>query len=611
MTTAEEKMFQEARSAIEAGNRARGKDLLTRLLKQNQENPDYWLWMSGVVDSIKERRYCLNQTLKLDPKNKLARRGLSMLGDLPVDESLVIPFEAQKRKWQLPPLGPVEKPVPKVPWLKVGLSFVGLVAVIILIVWAAQSNRLWLFRGRNMAAFGTAIPTPTYPASPTSTITLTPRIIEPTAPWNILESTYTPTPIYVFTPHPIVEAYSIAMRNYQRDNWLEAIKYFNQALQSQKDAPDLYYHLGEAYLQTGELSNALTAYEEAIKINPDFAPGYYGRAKINLLREDTIDLAVEDLLISVNLDPNYGESYLTLLQAYLKEGDVESAREYLENVEVLLPNTPLLDLAKGRIALSENEFNLAIDYTEKALEKDLTLLSAYKFLGEIFQASGNPKASLDPLLIYIRYNTSFDPEAEILLSTAYAANDNFEEAINLLDKILERDPAYYEGFMQRGIIYTAMEEYQKAFGDYARAFKLAPKSFKACITLSEANFPLKKPGNAYQQASECQKLAENDSELARMYFVRAIALEELKNDVAQRDWERMLELDPEAVLPEWKATAEFYLLQYYTATPTPSETPSPTQNTRTPIPTTRTPTNTQTIKPTITPTMTATITPTK
>jgi tetratricopeptide (TPR) repeat protein len=612
MTTAEEKMFQEARSAIEEGNRTRGKDLLTRLLKQNQGNPDYWLWMSGVVDSIKERRYCLNQTLKLDPQNKLARRGLIMLGDLPADESLAIPFEAQKRKWQLPPLGPVEKPAPKVPWLKVGLSFVGLVAVIILIVWAIQSNRLWLFRGRNMAAFGTAVPTPTYPASPTTTITLTPRIIEPTAPWNILQSTYTPTPIYVFTPHPIVEAFSIAMRNYQRDNWLEAIKYFNQALQSQKDAPDIYYHLGEAYFQIGELRNALTAYEEAININPDFAPGYYGRAKINLLREDSIELAIEDLLISVDLDPDYGEAYLALLQAYVKEGDIESAREYLDDVEILLPNTPLLDLAKGRIALSENEFNLAIDYTEKALEKDLTLLDAYKFLGEIFQVSGNPKASLEPLLIYARYNTSFDPEAEILLSTAYAANDKFEEAINLLNEILERDPTYDEGFTQRGVIYTAMEEYQKAFEDYAQAFKLAPKSFKACITLSEANFPLKKPGNAYQQASECQKLAKNDRELAHMFFVRAIALEELKNDVAQRDWERMLELDTEAILPEWKATAEFYLNQYYTATPSPSETPSPTSSTRTVLPTT-TPTKTQTIKPTMTSSITATptITPTK
>ena len=151
-----------------------------------------------------------------------------------------------------------------------------------------------------------------------------------------------------------------------------------------------------------------------------------------------------------------------------------------------------------------------------------------------------------------------------------------------------------------------MEEFDNAYEDYSSAFKLAPKSFEICIQLSESNFPLNKPGNAYQQASECQKLAENDQELAHMYFVRALALEELKNDVAKRDWERMLELDPDAILPEWKATAEFYLNQYYTATPTPSETPTSLIKTRTPTPTTRIPTSSSTIRPTNTPRITPT-----
>jgi tetratricopeptide (TPR) repeat protein len=295
------------------------------------------------------------------------------------------------------------------------------------------------------------------------------------------------------------------------------------------------------------------------------------------------------------------------VQTYFKEANLEKAREYLEDVEDLLPESPLLDLAKGRLALIENDYNLAIDFTLKALEKDLTLLESYKFLGQVYQASGNTKASLEPLLIYTRYNSSFDPDADVLLSKAYAANEKFEEAIKLLDIILRRDPAYAEGYSQRGLIYSEMEEYKNAFEDFDLAFKLNPKSFEACIILSEANFPLNKPGNAYQQASECQKLAKDDQELARMYFVRAIALEALKNDVAKRDWERLLELDPEAILPQWKATAEFYLNQYYTATPTPSETPSPTSDTKTVVPSTQTLTKSQTVKPTIK----STITPTK
>ncbi len=65
MTSTEEKIFQEALTAIEENENLRAKDLLTRLLKMDQHNPEYWLWMSAVVTSEKERRYCLQQVLKI------------------------------------------------------------------------------------------------------------------------------------------------------------------------------------------------------------------------------------------------------------------------------------------------------------------------------------------------------------------------------------------------------------------------------------------------------------------------------------------------------------------------------------------------------------------
>jgi hypothetical protein len=41
-STPQEIMFGEAMSAIESGDAARARDLLTRLLKIGQENPEYW-----------------------------------------------------------------------------------------------------------------------------------------------------------------------------------------------------------------------------------------------------------------------------------------------------------------------------------------------------------------------------------------------------------------------------------------------------------------------------------------------------------------------------------------------------------------------------------------
>lgn len=600
MTSAEENMFLEAQKAIEAGEKARGKDLLTRLLKDDQQNPEYWLWMSAAVESEKERKYCLNQALKFDPDNQMARRGLILLGELPVDPSLVIPYVQQKRNWQLPEITTTQRPLPKIQWWKVGLTFLALAAVISVIVIALRSDRLWLFRGRNIAAIGTAIPTPTYPASPTPTITHTPRIQEPTAPWEILQNTYTPTPIYVFTPHPIVEAFSIAMRNFQKQDWEQTINFLNQAIQTESKSPDLYYLLGEAYLQSHDIENALSSFEKGIEIDPSFAACYLGRAKVKIINIADTSEIIDDLYKSIELDQDYFDGHLTLIDTLLKEGQLEEARSLLGEVERINPNSPLIDVVKGKVALKDGEIKIAMSYVESALEKDLTLLSAYKLMGEIHQANGEPGKSLEPLLIYYKYNTSHDAEIEILLSTAYATNNMFEEAIALLDGILERDPQFVAGFIQRGTIYTQMEEYEKALADYKSATKLEPKSFDLCILLSDAYFSIEKPGNAYQQASECQKLAETDQELAHMFFNRAIALEALNNDVAKLDWERMLELNPESIKPEWQATATAFLATHYppTRTMSPTLTSSKTVTPKTTITLTSTPEVTFTITPT-------------
>jgi len=86
-----------------------------------------------------------------------------------------------------------------------------------------------------------------------------------------------------------------------------------------------------------------------------------------------------------------------------------------------------------------------------------------------------------------------------------------------------------------------------------------------------------------------------------MFFVRALALEALNNPVAKRDWERMLELNLDEIEPAFVSTAQSFLLNYYSPTPTSTMTPEATQNTATPGTLTRT----------ITPSRTFTITPTR
>jgi hypothetical protein len=81
-----------------AAIRSRAKELLTLLLKTDQNNPTYWIWLSAAVDAPKERIYCLQTALKLDPENGTAKRGLILLGALAPDETVpAVPDEPSAR----------------------------------------------------------------------------------------------------------------------------------------------------------------------------------------------------------------------------------------------------------------------------------------------------------------------------------------------------------------------------------------------------------------------------------------------------------------------------------------------------------------------------------
>ena len=97
---ADEKMFQEAKQAIQDGHKDRARDLITRLLKTDQKNPDYWLYLSAVVESTTEKIFCLESALRIDPENQAALRGLVLLGARSPDERIV-PVPVVKRKWSL------------------------------------------------------------------------------------------------------------------------------------------------------------------------------------------------------------------------------------------------------------------------------------------------------------------------------------------------------------------------------------------------------------------------------------------------------------------------------------------------------------------------------
>jgi len=616
---AEDTMFQQAVEALREDDRTRARDLLTQLLKSDQNNPQYWIWLSAAVDSPKERIYCLETALQLDPENATAKRGLVLMGALPPDEN-VQPFSLNRpRVWE-EKLGLVtDKPKEKMTLKGLATSPVGRlagfgvagIAVLALVVFGLiipNGNRL--------------TPRALITAGPPVTYTLTPTFVNATekAPTSkgtavplaeLLEIPHTPTPLYVNTPREpqSIDNFRVVKAAYENHDWDAVISGMREIARNEPNAADPYYYIGEAYRFKGDFRNALEAYNEALRIDPDFGPPYLGLARARLLQDPNAD--VEALYEeAIKRDPNFGEIYLDRAIFYLNRREPELALEDLEIAEELLPGSPLAYYYQARTQLVLGNLDEAKVAAIKANEADPTMLLTYYTLGEIYMAEEQYAEAIDVLQTYVTYDTR-NATARTMIGEAYYLAGDCETAIDALTAAISMDARQRQSYLYRGLCYVEAGEADEAVSDLERA---SSDEFLPNVALMRAYMLQEHFGDAYLQGERVLSMAESDEELALAYYWRALNFEKRDEpDNAAESWQELLSLPRAALTAGMRSEAEAHFYDIYTRTPSPTatrrtSTPTLTKTatlraTRTPIPSkTPTPTKTKTPTPTRTPT---------
>ena len=616
----EGKMFQEAVEAIIQGDRTRAKDILSRLLRTDKENPEYWIWMSSVVDSSGEQIYCLQTALRLDPSNQTAKQGLILLGELSPEDKIEVEAPV-RRLWEVdvrsvgeaPPTGIraiIANPIVRM------LGFIGAsVLVVGLILAGIFGSRGSLFRPR------LTITPIAWTETPTNTPTLTPLVRSPTPTleewqplWMMLEATYTPIPAYVNTPHPRIESYRAGLRAYERGDYDAMLDFMRQAAREEPDTPDTVYYIGEAYRLMGDYEQALQFYGDALGIDPSFAPAYLGRALARWAINPGAGI-LDDIDLAIEFDPDFGLAYLERVAYLLGKREADEALIDLETAEELISYDPVFYMYRAQAMLLLDENDLALQDALKAHRLDVTLLPAYLVLGQAYLANGQPEKALENLNTYSRYEEE-DATFLAVLGQAYYFTEDYDEAIEILNLSLEMDDEDPIANRYLGLTYLATGEVKQAINALYVAKNLAPDSFGIGLDFGIALMFDERLEDALSVIDSTEILARNDNQLASVYYYRA-QLSDLLGDRlnTEENYRLLLELPSRAVPRNWVVEAKAYLEP--TSTPTVTYTPSSTY-TITPTPTpsatptftlTPTPTNTNTPTFTVTPSPTPTTTP--
>jgi tetratricopeptide (TPR) repeat protein len=524
-----EEMLNEAIQSLKVGQRRRAKDLLSRLLKTEPGNADYWLWMSASVETEREKIFCLQKALAADPGSVAARRGLVLLGAMTLAEANLPP---------VPPIedGPVEiarvksrpgagaAPLSRRTIMAAAISG-GVILVLAVIGFGAflvdrlrpRANIVVITNtftatapGGEAGATGTATPTQVR-----STLCPLPSTLVPSTPLAAyLCLTQTPVPLPFPTEKTIYESYQRMMRAYTAGDWARVSEYFgNESFQTDvPDNPRVYFMAAEAYRGLRDYRNALRWYNQSLNLDRSFAPAFLGRALTQIGLNNGTE-ALKDFENAIKANPKFVTSYVDRGVFYSVNGNYPRALEDLEMAKKLAPRDARVLASLASVYLDSGAPEQALQAAEDAIALDPSIALAYYTRGRALFTLGQYEAADRDLSLSYGYMLADQDTVARMYEKLYIGTVHFNyglgkmgigdsvEAIEAFTKALDSYSSLSAAQVARGRLYLTAGDYEAARKDFnavitALAGRTDPMLYEAYLGNGLALLATDKPEGA-------------------------------------------------------------------------------------------------------------------
>jgi tetratricopeptide (TPR) repeat protein len=203
------------------------------------------------------------------------------------------------------------------------------------------------------------------------------------------------------------------------------------------EAHDLY-ESAEAHVKKQELDLALRDYDLAIRIAPDQAWLYYGRAQLQQRRHDD-DAAAADMKHYLEMEPKDAKAYLQRARVDLRSGDAEHALQDVNKALELDPKMVEGYAQRAAIRLRHKDIAAALPDLDQAIQ-------------------------LDPHSVWALTQRCY---AHLQLAQYPPAMDDCNAA-------LAAQPDDIDALLDRGAIQLHAQKYAEAMSDFAAVLKLKP-----------------------------------------------------------------------------------------------------------------------------------------
>lgn len=202
-----------------------------------------------------------------------------------------------------------------------------------------------------------------------------------------------------------------------------------------------------------------------------------------LLAQGQLADAITHFHQAIDADPNNYMAYYRRGTVYLAMGKFKSAQSDLTRVLELKPDFDAARTQRGNIFFKKGSFSEAIEDFQKVIDHDQYNSEAQLRLEKVYSVM-NEKANAKQLMDY----------------------ENYPQAIELLNSILETCPWSTEVHQYRSECYLKTGEINKAIIDIHALSKLIPDNTDAFFRLSELHYSLGEAEDALNDIRECLRL---------------------------------------------------------------------------------------------------------
>jgi len=300
-----------------------------------------------------------------------------------------------------------------------------------------------------------------------------------------------------------VGAITSALQNGEFDKALQLIQ---PALEESPKNPQLWMLQGLAHSGKGDQKAALSSYQNALKIAPDYLPALEGAAQLEY--EAGSSSAIPLLQHVLRLRPNDSTSHAMLAVLAYKKRDCATAVEHFAQSGSLLDSQPGALQEYGACLMELRQTEKAIPVFERILASHPDDSRARRGLAAVQLAAEHPEAALTTLQPLLAVG---NPEASTmrLAAAVYEANkdtpdavktlhdaivkdphnvglyvdfaniamthQSFQAGIDLINSGLSLEPKAADLYLARGVLYVQIADYEKAEADFEKAELLDPR----------------------------------------------------------------------------------------------------------------------------------------